>query len=109
MVHLAWQIAVDRAAPQDEMSNMSYMSSVGGLGSLSQGAGGPMRGSNAPLQGSGYGSLSGNLDFSSGVSLLNAIKFFNHVLFTKKHVYMSQRYVNHLFVLWRFSGVVTAG
>lgn len=66
---------MDRAAPQDELSNMSYMNSVSGLGSLSQGAGGPMRGSNAPLQGSGYGSLSGNLDFSSGVSLRNAIQF----------------------------------
>lgn len=75
IAQLVWQIAVDRAAPQDEMSNMSYMNSVGGLGSLSQGAGGPMRGSNAPLQGSGYGSLSGNLDFSSGVSLLNNIQF----------------------------------
>ncbi|KAG0579799.1 hypothetical protein KC19_4G124000 [Ceratodon purpureus] len=61
---LGHQIAVDRAAPQDEMSNISYMNSVGSLGSLSQGAGGPMRGSNAPLQGSGYGSLSCNLDSS---------------------------------------------
>lgn len=66
---------MDRAAPQDEMSNISYMNSVGSLGSLSQGAGGPMRGSNAPLQGSGYGSLSGNLDFSSGVGSLYAVQF----------------------------------
>jgi len=95
IAHLVWQIAVDRAAPQDEMSNMSYMNSVGGLGSLSQGAGGPMRGSNAPLQGSGYGSLSGNLDFSSGVSLVNAISisavnsFHSSIMCKVCHVYVS--------------------
>lgn len=67
---MAWQIAVDRAAPQDEVANVPYMSGFGGVGSFSGGAGGPMRGGNAPLLGSGYGSLPGNLDFNSGVRSL---------------------------------------
>lgn len=64
------QIAVDRAAPQDEMANAAYLNHVGpGAAAASTGgAGGPIRGSNAPLPGSGYGGIQGNLDFNAGVS-----------------------------------------
>ncbi|CAM6046692.1 unnamed protein product [Sphagnum compactum] len=67
---LGHQIAVDRAAPQDEMANAAYLNHVGpGAAAASTGgAGGPIRGSNAPLPGSGYGGIQGNLDFNSGVS-----------------------------------------
>ncbi|CAK9223878.1 unnamed protein product [Sphagnum jensenii] len=67
---LGHQIAVDRAAPQDEMANAAYLNHVGpGAAAASTGgAGGPIRGSNAPLPGSGYGGIQGNLDFNAGVS-----------------------------------------
>ncbi|KAH9564908.1 hypothetical protein CY35_04G049100 [Sphagnum magellanicum] len=65
---LGHQIAVDRAAPQDEMANAAYLNHVGpGAAAASTGgAGGPIRGSNAPLPGSGYGGIQGNLDFNTG-------------------------------------------
>lgn len=62
------QIAVDRAAPQDEMANSPYMTSASLSSIPTGGAGGPMRGSNGPLGGGGYGNLPGNLEFNSGVS-----------------------------------------
>lgn len=62
------QIAVDRAAPQDEMANVAYMNSVAASAVAPGGAGGPMRGNNAPVPGSGYGALPGSLDFNTGVS-----------------------------------------
>ncbi|CAM6072223.1 unnamed protein product [Sphagnum tenellum] len=67
---LGHQIAVDRAAPQDEMANAAYLNHVGpGAAAASTGgSGGPIRGSNAPLPGSGYGGIQGNLDFNAGVS-----------------------------------------
>ncbi len=73
------QIAVDRAAPQDEMANAAYLNHVGpGAAAASTGgAGGPIRGSNAPLPGSGYGGIQGNLDFNTGVSYCIQIYFFS--------------------------------
>jgi len=63
---LGHQIAVDRAAPQDEMANSPYMTSASLSSIPTGGAGGPMRGSNGPLGGGGYGNLPGNLEFNSG-------------------------------------------
>ncbi|KAH8947345.1 hypothetical protein BDL97_11G036000 [Sphagnum fallax] len=62
---LGHQIAVDRAAPHDEMANSPYLKSSGAA-SATGGAGGPIRGSNASLPGSGYAGIQGSLDFNTG-------------------------------------------
>ncbi|CAM6036027.1 unnamed protein product [Sphagnum compactum] len=62
---LGHQIAVDRAAPHDEMANSPYLKSSSAA-SATGGAGGPIRGSNASLPGSGYAGIQGSLDFNTG-------------------------------------------
>ncbi len=66
MGYFILQIAVDRAAPQDEMVNSPYLKSSGAA-SATGGAGGPIRGSNVSLPGSGYAGIQGSLDFNTGV------------------------------------------
>lgn len=61
------QIAVDRAAPQDEVSgHHSYLGGVGQGSGPPTGAGGPLRGGAGALPGA-YGALPGGLDFGGGV------------------------------------------
>lgn len=65
---LGHQVAVDRAAPQDEergSSGYGQNAHLGQGGSLG-GAGGPLRGSSAGVSAGGYGALPGSLDFNSG-------------------------------------------
>jgi hypothetical protein len=48
------------------MANSPYLKSSGAA-SATGGAGGPIRGSNASLPGSGYAGIQGSLDFNTGV------------------------------------------
>ncbi|BBN14650.1 RNA-binding protein Musashi [Marchantia polymorpha subsp. ruderalis] len=65
---LGHQIAVDRAAPQDDSGGGSgyFQNSVGGQGGSTGGAGGPLRGNNPGVAAGGFGGLPGSLDFNSG-------------------------------------------